>query len=101
MLMLRKYFELRVFSFFTVSVSLLCKMTTPGFDHSMFVCFSVSFASDAIFGAVKLKYLMASYVSFVFSFAKATLSIKKQRHLWCMFAAVFSSGRGVVVLTLV
>ena len=77
----RKYFELRVFYLFAVSLSLLCKMTTPDFDHSFFVCFPVSVASDAIYEAAKLQFLIALIASFVFSFAKATFSIKKQRHL--------------------
>lgn len=50
-------------------------------DDNVFVCFSLSTAHGAIFGAVKLQFLMALKVSLVFFFANATLSIMQEWHL--------------------
>ena len=52
--------------------TLLFKLTTPGIDDHVF---GLLIARAAIAWSVKLQLLMASKVSFVFSFAKDILSI--------------------------
>ena len=66
-------FGLVFFFFFLIQPPFLWRLTTPDMDD---IFLPVSVAHDAIaVEEVKLQFLIASDVSFVFSFPKVTLSI--------------------------
>ena len=82
-LMLQKVLRLGVFCLFAVFVSLLCKLTTSDIDHSFLFAFLYHLLMTQSFCWWLHK------IRSCFPLQKATLSIKKQGHLWCMFATVF------------